>query len=66
MLRTPQQDMAFAIDATNSEPDIPDALAELLRLVTSASTLRTLTFYSLKDLHDFQMAVTGFNVMFDG
>lgn len=66
MLRTPQQDMSFAIDATNNDRDIPDALAELLRLVTTTSTLRTLSFHSNRDLHAFQTAVTGFNVQFDG
>ncbi|KAF2205500.1 hypothetical protein GQ43DRAFT_477294 [Delitschia confertaspora ATCC 74209] len=66
MLRPAQRDMALAIDASKSEPHIPEALAELLRLVTSASTLRTLTFHTNKDLHSFQLAVTGFHVRFDG
>ena len=58
--------MAIAIDASRSEKDIPDALADLLRTLTTASTIRRLTFASYHDLHDFQLAVTGFGVRFDG
>ncbi|KAJ4299577.1 hypothetical protein N0V90_004823 [Kalmusia sp. IMI 367209] len=65
-LRNPQQDMAIAIDASRSEKDIPDALADLLRTLTNASTIRRLTFNSYQDLHSFQLAVTGFSVRFDG
>ncbi|KAF9732683.1 hypothetical protein PMIN06_002860 [Paraphaeosphaeria minitans] len=65
-LRNPQRDMAIAIDASRSEKDIPDALAELLRTLINASTIRRLTFASYQDLHAFQLAVTGFAVRFDG
>jgi uncharacterized lipoprotein YmbA len=58
--------MAVAVDASRTEPNVPDALAELLRTLTSASTVRRLTFNSFKDLHTFQLAVTGFHVKFDG
>ncbi|KAF1942403.1 hypothetical protein EJ02DRAFT_167679 [Clathrospora elynae] len=66
LLREAQQDMAVAIDGSRTDRDVPDALAELLRTLTSASTVRRLTFNSFKDLHTFQLAVTGFNVKFDG
>ncbi|KAF2186490.1 hypothetical protein K469DRAFT_139297 [Zopfia rhizophila CBS 207.26] len=66
ILRNPQQDMALAVDAGRTDKDVPEALAELLRTLTSASTLRTLTFHSFRDLHTFQLAVTGFSVKFDG
>lgn len=58
--------MAVAIDASRIDKDIPDALAELLRTLTNASTIRRLTFSSFNDLHVFQLAVTGFQVKFDG
>jgi hypothetical protein len=58
--------MAIAIDGSHTDKDVPDALAELLRTLTNASTIRRLTFNSYKDLHDFQLAVTGFQVIFDG
>ncbi|KAF2644426.1 hypothetical protein P280DRAFT_392036 [Massarina eburnea CBS 473.64] len=66
LLRDPQQDMAIAIDSSRSDKNIPDALATMLRTLTSATTIRRLTFNSFKDLHAFQFAVTGFNVIFDG
>lgn len=66
LLRNPQQDMAVAVDSSRSEKDVPDALAELLQTLTTASTIRKLTFNSFKDLHAFQLAITGFHVKFDG
>jgi hypothetical protein len=58
--------MAIAIDGCRVDKDIPELLAELLRTLTSASTIRRLTFNSFADLHAFQLAVTGFDVTFDG
>ncbi|UPX11997.1 uncharacterized protein EKO05_0002575 [Ascochyta rabiei] len=66
LLRNPQQDMAVAVDSSRTEKGIPEALAELLRTLTNASTIRRLAFNSFKDLHAFQLAVTGFDVKFDG
>jgi hypothetical protein len=65
LLREAQQDMAVAVDGSRTEPHVPDELAKLLKTLTSASTIRRLTFNSFKDLHTFQLAVTGFNVKFD-
>jgi hypothetical protein len=58
--------MTVAIDASRTDKDVPDALAELLTTLTNASTIRKLTFNTFKDLHEFQLAVTGFQVLFDG
>jgi hypothetical protein len=58
--------MAVAIDSSRTDQAVPDALADLLRTLTTASTIRRLTFNSFKDLHAFQLAVTGFEVKFDG
>jgi hypothetical protein len=58
--------MAVAVDSNRTDKDVPDALAELLRTLTNASTIRRLAFNSFKDLHAFQLAVTGFDVRFDG
>jgi hypothetical protein len=66
LLRNAQQDLAVAIDSSRTERDVPDLLAELLKTLTAASTIRKLTFNSFKDLHAFQFAVTGFDVRFDG
>jgi hypothetical protein len=66
LLRNPQRDMAIAIDASRTEKETPDALADLLKTLMTASTIRKLTFASYQDLHSFQLAVTGFAVRFDG
>ncbi|PVI05281.1 hypothetical protein DM02DRAFT_610880 [Periconia macrospinosa] len=66
LLRNPQQDMAVAVDFTRTEQDVPQALAEMLQTLMRTSTIRKLTFNSFNDLHAFQFAVTGFNVIFDG
>ncbi|KAI4689834.1 uncharacterized protein J4E84_004014 [Alternaria hordeiaustralica] len=66
LLREAQQDMAVAVDSSRTDPAVPDELAKLLKTLTSASTIRRLTFNSFNDLHTFQLAVTGFHVKFDG
>lgn len=66
LLRNPQQDMAVAVDSSRTDKGVPDALADLLRTLTNATTIRRLAFNSFKDLHAFQLAVTGFDVKFDG
>ncbi|RMZ68458.1 putative trans-sulfuration enzyme [Pyrenophora seminiperda CCB06] len=66
LLREAQQDFSVAVDASRTEPNVPDALAELIKTLTSSTTIRRLTFNSYQDLHTFQLAVTGFNVKFDG
>ncbi|KAF2996255.1 hypothetical protein E8E13_004171 [Curvularia kusanoi] len=66
LLRNPQQDMAVAVDSSRTDQGVPDALADLLRTLTNATTIRRLAFNSFKDLHAFQLAVTGFEVKFDG
>lgn len=58
--------MAVAVDASRVNADVPEALADLLKTLTNASTIRKLTFNSFNDLHTFQLAVTGFSVRFDG
>lgn len=58
--------MAVAVDSSRTDPGVPDALTELLHTLTNASTIRRLAFNSFKDLHAFQLAVTGFEVKFDG
>lgn len=58
--------MAVAVDGSRTDPSVPEELAKLLQTLTSTTTIRRLTFNSFNDLHTFQLAVTGFNVKFDG
>lgn len=66
LLREPQQDVTVAIDGSRTDRDVPDALAELIKTLNTASTIRRLKFNSFQDLHTFQLAVAGFAVKFDG
>lgn len=55
----------MAIEAKRTEPDVPGALASLMRGIAAASTIRTFTFYDFAGLHAFQAAITGWFVKFD-
>ncbi|KAK7549180.1 hypothetical protein IWX49DRAFT_307282 [Phyllosticta citricarpa] len=66
MLRLPQDDANAAIDCKRSEPNVPEAIAEFLRTLKSSATIRTYSFPNLEALHKFQLAVTGFQVKYDG
>ncbi|KAF2144015.1 uncharacterized protein K452DRAFT_223714 [Aplosporella prunicola CBS 121167] len=66
MLRLPQEDATAAVDAKRAEAHLPDAVSDLLRTVKTSPSVRTYSFPSLKELHQFQTAVTGFRVQFDG
>lgn len=57
--------MAAYIDTKQSQPRFPDDLTDLLRKITSESTVRTYAFKSLPDLHKFQTAITGYDIRFD-
>ena len=52
LLRPPQEDMTMSIESKHVDPSIPEALAELLRLVTSMHTIRTYSFHNLKGRHN--------------
>ncbi|KAG4031407.1 hypothetical protein MFRU_009g01810 [Monilinia fructicola] len=66
ILRQPQHDMT--IMATQAQPSnlSPKEFSEVLGTVARAETTRTYVFPSLKELHLFQTALTGFVVSFDG
>jgi len=66
LLRQPQQDMTISVSESQFSRDLPQELAMLLRNLAKAESTRTYTFPSIKDLHLFQAALTGFAVLFDG
>lgn len=66
VLRQPQRDMTTAVSEAQVPPELVEELAGSLQLIRSAPTVRTYSFTSLRDLHDFQAALTGFTVLFDG
>lgn len=66
LFRSPQHDMGMSIDTRQSHASTTDGITELHRLVRQQSTIRTMTFASMEDLHSFQTAITGHTVRYDG
>ncbi|UKZ77176.1 hypothetical protein TrVFT333_004895 [Trichoderma virens FT-333] len=65
LLRQPQQDMTIAIAESQVGKDVPRNMWDSLQLIKMNQTIRSIEFSSLKDLHAFQHAVFGFEVIFD-
>lgn len=66
ILRPPQQDMTVALSESQIAKQVPGELYQAMQLTTRSQTVRTFSFTSQRDLHDFQEALTGFKVHFDG
>jgi hypothetical protein len=66
IVRNKQHDMTISIIESQVSKELPRELAELLRTIAEAESTRIYKFPSLKDLHLFQAALTGFSVVFDG
>jgi hypothetical protein len=66
ILRQPQLDMTMSILETQLSQEKLSALADVLSAMAKSDTSRTYIFPSLKELHLFQAALTGFSVIFDG
>lgn len=66
VLRQPQQDMTVSVSEAQVPKELSRNLADALQLLKTNQTIRTYELNSLKDLHDVQAALTGFEVVFDG
>lgn len=66
ILRPSQQDMTVALSEAQIGKQIPGELYQAMQLTARSQTVRTISFTSQRDLHDFQHALTGFKVHFDG
>lgn len=66
ILRPSQQDMTVALSESQIAKQVPGDLYQAMQLTTRSQTVRTISFTSQRDLHDFQEALTGFKVHFDG
>lgn len=66
LLRQPQGDITMAVCEGQVPKELPRNLADALQLIKSNQTIRTLEFGTLQELHNFQAALTGFEVIFDG
>ncbi|KHN96264.1 uncharacterized protein MAM_05850 [Metarhizium album ARSEF 1941] len=65
VLRQPQQDVTMSVSEAQVSRELPSNLADSLQLLKANQTIRSYEFNNLKDLHDFQAALTGFEVIFD-
>lgn len=66
VLRQPQLDMTISLLETGVPKETPGEFASLQKSIQSSSTVRTYRFPSFKDLHAFQLGLTGYSVLFDG
>lgn len=65
LLRQPQQDVTISVSEAQVPKELPRNMADALQLLRNNQTIRSLEFNSLKDLHNFQAALTGYEVIFD-
>ncbi|TGO29008.1 hypothetical protein BPAE_0020g00530 [Botrytis paeoniae] len=66
ILRQPQHDMTIMATQAQASNQSTKEFAEVLATIARAETTRTYVFPSLRELHLFQTALTGFVVIFDG
>ncbi|KAE8353860.1 hypothetical protein BDV28DRAFT_99329 [Aspergillus coremiiformis] len=66
LYRPGQEDLTVAIAENLTNAEMPDRLADFIQIAMVKSMVRRFDFATVKDLHKFQAAVTGFNVIYDG
>ncbi|KAI0416169.1 hypothetical protein F5X98DRAFT_202163 [Xylaria grammica] len=66
VLRQPQLDITISLLETGVPKESPREFAGLQSSIQRSSTVRTYRFPSFKDLHAFQLGLTGYSVLFDG
>lgn len=65
VLRQPQHDITMSVSEAQVPKELPRNIADSLQLIKQNQTIRTMEFENLQDLHSFQFALTGFEVIFD-
>ncbi|KAL3479063.1 hypothetical protein BJX99DRAFT_90253 [Aspergillus californicus] len=65
LYRAAQQDLTVSAAENLITPDMPDRLTDFLQVAMTKPTVRKFDFMTLKGLHDFERAVTGFKVLYD-
>ncbi|KAK4680907.1 hypothetical protein QC764_102880 [Podospora pseudoanserina] len=66
VFRQPQADITLAVTEANVSSESAQRLARALDTIKQRPTIRTIMFPKMEDLHTFEMAITGFKVLFDG
>lgn len=64
--RQPQEDLTVSLSDLPVPSDIPEQMSKTLKLIQELPSVRKYRFPNLRDLLNFQAAVTGFKVLFDG
>jgi hypothetical protein len=64
--RQPQGDLTIAVTEAKVSRELTRGLSKDLEALQQSATLRTYMFPSIKELHQFQEALTGYRVLFDG
>lgn len=65
VIRQPQQDMTIGLSESHVPKGAMRDITQCLQVVSKTQTVRSYSFQTTKDLHQFQAALTGFRVIFD-
>ncbi|KAL4771016.1 hypothetical protein BDW60DRAFT_71610 [Aspergillus nidulans var. acristatus] len=65
LYRPAQQDLTVSAAENLIPPDMQDKLADFLQIAMAKPMIRKFDFMTVKGLHEFEKAVTGFTVLFD-
>ncbi|CAI7596662.1 unnamed protein product [Penicillium glandicola] len=66
LFRPAQQDLTLSLADNLIRPELAGQLTSFLEKVTAKPMVRRLDFPTMQDLHAFEAAVTGFEVLYDG
>ncbi|KAF7592127.1 hypothetical protein BBP40_000675 [Aspergillus hancockii] len=66
LYRPEQKDLTVSIADNLTKPEMPDKLTDFMQLAMTKPMVRRFDFTTVKDLHRFEAAVTGFKVLYDG
>lgn len=66
LFRQPQSDITLAVTEAKASHNLSGGLSQALESLKQSPTIRTFMFPSVKELHVFETAITGFKVLFDG
>ncbi|KAJ5251136.1 hypothetical protein N7489_001546 [Penicillium chrysogenum] len=66
LFRSAQQDLTLSLADNLVRPELPGQLTGFLEKITAKPMIRRLDFPTMEDLHAFEAAVTGFQVLYDG
>lgn len=66
MYRVNQEDLTVCVADNMIPQELPDKLKAMLQAAKTKPLIRRIEFANLQSLHSFQLALTGYNVVYDG